>query len=42
MEYYEYHGGKNKEQGLAIGGYESTSLSDLVAPYYFEKFQVPP
>ena len=30
-EYYEYHGGKKKEQGLAIGGYESSFLADLVA-----------
>ena len=36
-EYYEYHGGEKAEQGLAIGGYELTLLSNLVASYLFEK-----
>ena len=36
-EYYEYHGGEREEQGLAIGGYESAFLTDLVAFYLFEK-----
>ena len=36
-DYYEYHGGKKEEQGLAIGGYESAFLADLVASYLFEK-----
>ena len=36
-EYYEYHGGKKEEQGLAIGGYESAFLANLVASYLFEK-----
>ena len=36
-EYYGYHGGKKEEQGLAIGGYESAFLADLVASYLFEK-----
>ena len=36
-EYYEYHRGEKAEQGLAIGGYESTFLADLVAYYLFEK-----
>ena len=36
-EYYEYHGGEREEQGLAIGGYESAFLADLVASYLFEK-----
>ena len=36
-EYYEYHGGEREEQGLAIGGYESTLLANLVASYLFEK-----
>ena len=30
-EYYEYHGGEKEEQGLAIGGYESAFLANLVA-----------
>ena len=30
-DYYEYHGGEREEQGLAIGGYESAFLPDLVA-----------
>ena len=36
-EYCEYHGGEIEEQGLAIGGYESAFLADLVASYLFEK-----
>ena len=36
-EYYEYHGGNKEEQGLAIGGYESSFLADLVASYLFKK-----
>ena len=35
--YYEYHGGEKEEQRLAIGGYESAFLADLVASYLFEK-----
>ena len=35
--YYEHHGIENKEQGLAIGGYESTFPSNLVASYMFDK-----
>ena len=35
--YYEYHGGDNKDQGLAIWGYESAFLSNLVVSYLFEK-----
>ena len=31
VDCYEYHGGERDEQGLAIGGYESAFLSDLVA-----------
>ena len=38
-EYYEYHGREKKEQGLAIGGYESEFLADLVASYLFLKGQ---
>ena len=34
-KYYEYHGGEREEQGLAIGGYKSAFLSDLVASYLF-------
>ena len=30
-EYYKYHGREREEQGLAIGGYESAFLADLVA-----------
>ena len=30
-EYYEYHRGEKSEQGLAIGGYDSAFLADLVA-----------
>ena len=36
-EYYEYHRWEREEQGLAIGGYESAFLADLVASYLFEK-----
>ena len=36
-KYYEYHGGKNGKQGLAIGRYESTFLTKLVASYLFDK-----
>ena len=36
-EYYEYHGREREEQRLAIGGYESVFLADLVASYLFEK-----
>ena len=36
-EYYEQHGGEREEQGLAIGGYKSDFLADLVASYLFEK-----
>ena len=36
-EYYKYHGGEREEQGLAIGGYKSGFLADLVASYLFEK-----
>ena len=36
-EYYEYHGGEKAEQGLAIGGYESAFLANLVASYLFKK-----
>ena len=36
-EYYEYHGGEREEHGLAIGGYKSAFLADLVASYLFEK-----
>ena len=36
-EYYEYHGGEIEEQGLAIGGYESAFMADLVSSYLFEK-----
>ena len=35
-DYYEYSSGKKYEQGLAIGGYESAFLADLVASYTFE------
>ena len=35
--YYEYHGVDNKDQGLAIWGYESAFLSNLVVSYLFEK-----
>ena len=36
-EYSEYHRGEKEKQGLAIGGYESAFLANLVAPYLFEK-----
>ena len=36
-EYYENNGRENEEQGLAIGGYESAFLAELVASYLFEK-----
>ena len=36
-EYYEYHGVEKEEQGLAIGGYESAFLVDLVTSYLFDK-----
>ena len=36
-EYYKYHGRERDKQGLAIGGYESAFLADLVASYLFEK-----
>ena len=36
-KYYEYHSGKREEQGLAIGGYESAFLVNLVASYLFEE-----
>ena len=36
-EYYGYHSGEKEEQGLAIGGYESAFLANLVASYLFEK-----
>ena len=39
-EYYKYHGGEIEEQGLAIGGYESAFLADLVASYLFEKSKI--
>ena len=35
-EYYKYYGGEKEEQGLAIGGYESAFLANLVASYLFE------
>ena len=36
-EYYEYNGSKKEEQRLAIGGYKSEFLADLVASHLFEK-----
>ena len=36
-EYYEYHGREREEQGLAIGGYDSLLLADMVASYLLEK-----
>ena len=36
-EYYKYHGVEREEQGLAIGGYESEFLADLLASQLFEK-----
>ena len=38
-EYYEYHGVEKEEQGLAIGGYESAFLADLIAYYLFKKVE---
>mmetsp|Transcript_30140 Transcript_30140/g.36840 ORF Transcript_30140/g.36840 Transcript_30140/m.36840 type:complete len:149 (+) Transcript_30140:213-659(+) len=39
-KYYVYHGGeRNGEQALAIGGYKSAFLADLVARYLLEKSQ---
>ena len=39
-KYYEYSGaGDTNDKGLAIGGYESAFLADLVASYLFEKSQ---
>ena len=35
-EYYVYHSEENKEQGLAIGGYKSEFLADLVSSYLFD------
>ena len=35
--YYKYHGIKNEEKGLTIGGYEYAFLVKLVTPYMFEK-----
>ena len=32
-KYYEYHRGKREERGLAIGGYKSAFLAELVASY---------
>ena len=37
VKYYEYHGEEKEDQGLAIGGYKSVFLADLVASYLFEK-----
>ena len=36
-EYYKCNGREREEQGLAIGGYESALLADIVASYLFEK-----
>ena len=36
-DYYKYHGGGEEKKGLAIGGYKSSFLSDLVAYYLFSK-----
>ena len=36
-DYYSYHGEDREEQGLAIGGYESAFLADLVASYLIKK-----
>ena len=37
-KYYEYKGNSNEDDiGLAIGGYESAFLADLVASFIFEK-----
>ena len=35
-EYYKYRGGKKEEQGLAMGGYESVFLAELVASKLFD------
>ena len=37
IEYYEYHGGEKEEQGLAMGGYKSSFLANLVASQLFER-----
>ena len=36
-EYYKYHGGGDKLQGLLIGRYESAFFVELVASYLFVK-----
>ena len=36
-DYYEYHGGEKEEQGLAVGGYESAFLADLVVSTFSRK-----
>ena len=36
-EYYGYHGREREEQRLAIGGYESAFLANLVASYLFDE-----
>ena len=36
-KYYKYHVREREEQGLAICGFESEFLDDLVASYLFEK-----
>eukprot|EP00586_Coscinodiscus_wailesii_P019893 CAMPEP_0172518488 /NCGR_PEP_ID=MMETSP1066-20121228/290852_1 /TAXON_ID=671091 /ORGANISM="Coscinodiscus wailesii, Strain CCMP2513" /LENGTH=211 /DNA_ID=CAMNT_0013300897 /DNA_START=1697 /DNA_END=2333 /DNA_ORIENTATION=- len=39
-KYYQYHGGnKEGERGLAIGGYKSAFLADVVASYLMEATQ---
>ena len=38
-EYYEYPGGEKEGKGLAIGGYESAFLANLVVSYLFDKFK---
>ena len=40
-EYYKYHVGEKKEQGLEILGYESAFIANLVAYYLFEKSKNP-
>ena len=35
-DYYKYRGGKKEEQGLAMGGYESVFLAELVASKLFD------
>ena len=37
-KYYEYGDKCIETKGLAIGGYESALLADLVASYQFEKY----